>query len=363
MAGENNGSVPSEPAPKQSDYDFGDTGFDPEIEPQMFVESSVPVAGQAGSAAAPPPSAAAAGAPAEYKHPARLVRDAEAVGLTEDEILSTPPEYLQRTVYAAMRAMALAGGGRAGGEGVAQKQPAQAPVAAPVPEPEVDPLDDPEFDDPAVYDPKIVKAMRSLKKGQAEEVKALKEKLAKMEQLEQQRVQAQQQSRDQYIDNLFIKLGPKYAAVFGVKPAAKMHPSDPQFIARQKVLEIGDKLEGEPEECLRRAAEFLYGDKAAQVEDEEEETPVPAPVPVGKKKPSVAQPAASPAGVPAPVPGKALADRQAAWNGAATARPTQHARSLPKGDRAAVVTAARWMRENFGDEEDKPSDEELNGFL
>lgn len=376
-------------APKPDNpYDLGDTGYDPEVDFEMFAERSAD--GAASRAAASPSSPGSVpptpGAPAQ-NHPPVLLQLAKDLDIPQEVIDRTPTEFLQQTVNYASRDRAQStrtpapierprdprtGQFLPAGQPV-QAEPAAGSQATQTPQPAADPfgLDNPELSDPNKYDQTVVGVLRKL----AEHLTTTRQSVGHLAQFEVERQNTAREAKVKEIDQGFKKLGEKYGHIFGTQSAAQLRQDSPEWAARAKVFQAAANLDEPLDVALGKAADFYFGSQAKQATTNAD-TPyaVPAgpavrelhpPAPVNGAHQGEARPigptSGAPGGAPAPAQGAALGARQAAWNAAAGARPTQVNGKGAKGDRAAELAAARWMRENQGPEDS--SADELAGFL
>lgn len=300
-------------------YELGDVGHDPDADPVETATVTAAPGGKAGeSPSPPPPSPATSAAPAARpKHSRITLRQATDLGVPQELVDSSTPEQLDEYVYLLNRQRLefslerdrLGAADRPAG---GKKEPGRAPAPAATPEEGEGDID--LGLDEEQYDPGLISAIKKVAGTLRQENRQLRQQVEALVTSERARVT---ETQNQTIDRLFRELGPTHEATFGRGSRLEVGAASPEFSRRMAVLALVERMtEGTLPERFQRAVTTLFGDGKAVA------------------------PAAAPA-VPAAQPG--LAER---WAQGGTARPTHRTTAEPPGERKAVATAGRIMREN-----------------
>lgn len=292
------------------EYELEDAGFDDEID---IIPQSKP---KAEAKPTPEPTEAKPAAPEPKKHPASMVRLAEDLGVSKEEIDSLDTEVLGERVYQMTRNLRAA-----------PQQQATAPPPAKQPEPEEEEIDL-ELD-PEEYDEGLIKAMKKVSSVATKQIKELK---AKLEAAEAEKAQQYQASLYEQIDNAFVSLG--MDTVFGKAKRHELKPGSAEMVRRQAVLASlqASPIQGKsPAEAIAIRAKELFG--SAQ-----------APAPEQKAE-----------GAKSTTPSYTREQ----WNSAGLAKPTdRQTPNEPKGVKRATRAVAEKMREQGFEADDYLSTEE-----
>lgn len=307
--------APKEEKPVLAEYELGDSQFDPAIDlPPAKTPDPQPAAADA--------SLPAPAEPAAPKHSGRLVRMARDLGLSDEEINSTPTEQLDDIVYHLNRQALQSAREASRTETFHQSQdrraaPQEEPVAPEAPDEYGLDLDE------SQYAPGLVRALKEVAGKSKREIEALQKQVRSLEEREKNR---QQESVTRQLDRLFEKADKP--TLFGKGGRHELAAEGPEYMRRIAVLSAMDRMkEGTLAEKFQRAVTMLYG-----------QAPQPSE----------------------PANGNQLSDQQKRWNDAALAKPTQRQSEEPKGEAKALKSAARYMRENgIGDADDMTEE----GFL
>jgi hypothetical protein len=308
-----------------AEYDTSDGAFEEDFDLPQQASSVVPDAG-----------ASVASAPAQVspkqKHLRSLVSMAVDLGVPQEEIDAATPDALSNLVYHLNRQQLELARRNSREDALNPRQPAPAPAASAPAAPD-------DFDtglpDENEFEPSLVNAVKKIGKASRDKLKALEDRLAKAEANEQQRQQEQVNAR---VDSLFAGLGKEYEAVVGKGDWRAVSAKDPDAFTRRKAIlnmAAQDQSQTSFEDKFAKAAKQLFGGRAA---------PEPGEVEGYGEVPAGAPPA--------------LTQRQREWQEGTVGRPTARGKdSKPKGEKAALQAAAKYMRENnLGDED------ELAGF-
>lgn len=331
---------PPEAPPARSvldEYELGDTGLDPAHDsPAAPAPAAAPAAEAAAPeapAATPPPAARPAAA--KHEHNETVARMAADLGVPQAEIDQTPPDQLGRLVYHLNRQAQLSRGTqltpppgqlspptqlpRDPGTGRFLPKGAEPPAAV-APE---DDLGLPEGE----YDPALVKVLKE-QRAEIRRLKGLEQRIEHLSRREQKR-------EVETVADRFDKKFAEHEAVFGRGRGRELDGNSAEYQRRIAVLAQIDRdpRPGSFEQKFDRACQLLFGTLA----------PAPAPAPA-------AAPAAD-----------ELRRRQEQYDRGGLARPT-HRGQEPRGERKALQTAARVMREQglLSEEDD---DELADSFL
>ncbi len=245
-------------------------------------------------------------------HPAYLVRMAEGLGFTKDEIAGIPPEALGLAVAKVNEV-------RRQDERTASIERTHHEARQAAPPPDAAPKDD--FDlSSEEFDDRLVKVL----KRQEKDLQALR---AELNQLRTSELIRHNETLTQKMDRLFAK-NPK---LFGEGPGKKLPKDSPELKRRLAVLRDMDTIgSGDEEERYEKSLDALY--------------------PESKVKP------------PEPPPDKALEERKEQWNRGGVARPThRNGAPEPKGRHKAEQSVESLLKEmgSSGSEETTSPDEFL----
>lgn len=296
-------ATPEAPPPSQESL-VDQYEFDTDPEPTPEPETPAPPPSAATATSGPPAEAKDSPAPEEQpqeaakpNHPEALVRLAEDLGISSEEIETSSPEGLALAIRHIFRTTTA-------------KQP-EPKAETPEPEPEIDlGLDE------SQYEPGLIGAMKKLARENAKELKAVTAKLEEYEKREQAR---DIEEKNRRIDGAFESLGPDFEAHFGKGSARELGRESPELARRFAVLSFANQMKGDAplEKKLQKAANLLY-------------------------QPSPKQQATTP---PAAEVEKILAQRRGEWAEGGVARPThRESKELPKGPTRAKQTFNRELK-------------------
>lgn len=329
-------------------------GFDPDTDVVLVPADSAPLPKPAAAADPSPPTPTPAPEPKKYQHATPVAEAALRCGWTKAELDATPPEQLAADVFRLTQELHRQQLEDAREAALARTQfdrpapPQQQPTPAPEPK---DPWEEEIDRDLAEYDDGIKSKFKKAARVRDDELKALREKVAALEEREVKRTQ---QSTFEVLDDAFATLGESAAAVFGgltraelVAEATEAHRG--YLVRRGAVVQAAGLTNADAPAVVRRkiaaAARLLYGDAAFGARP-------PAESPADYASPS-GQPAPRPAPPKDPGTGRFLprggapAPTEEEWAAAGAAVPTQRATAdLPPGPSKAERTAAKWMKEH-----------------
>ncbi len=302
--------APSEPTktPKQDlveQYELGDTQPDPEVDQSPSLPGSPEEEGTT------PPPARPRGPDGKFKKqaPQHLIKLALDFGLSDEEIQDVDPEVLAQTVYHLNRQM------RNMQESNSRETAILGATNQPLEEKPEEPIT--LGVDESKFDPDLVSMFKELKK----ENRDLRNELNQVKQVQ---INQHSETMAQKIDRLFETQNEN---LFGKGRGAEMDQSGPEYARRLAVLRAvkEDKAKGSFEQKFQKYSKMLFG----------------------------AENQNSPAAV-------ARKFTKEEWEEGALRRPTARAGAgEPKGEKKAMQTAARFMRENGMTDESDPSAEDF----
>lgn len=293
-----------------AEYDVGDAS-----------EASSSNAGQA-----PAETSTTQESPVPQRHPSYLVRMARDLGLSDEEINSTPTDHLGQVVQLAQANIQKFVNQRMAEDEankrsfLQQQQPTPKPVEA---EEEISlaGLDE------SLHSPEIVGAFRQLAAANKTAAKRIKELEGRLSQGEQREQARHQMTRNQEIDAVFASLGPQIEKHIGKGTGQQVKTGNPvafqnrlRLVARVAALEKTEQSLGNSDfsfaDELKNQARSMFNVPVEESEDE------PAPALSAEEQ--------------------LLQQRRAEWNGGTVARPTQRRQGQePAGPAKARKSVAK----------------------
>lgn len=319
------------PATIADAYDLGDTDHDPVLDEAPAKEEAPPAVA---TPSEPPgedmrprgpdgrflPKEAK---PEPIKHSSRLIRMAQDLGISEEEIQKTPSDQLDEVVYhlnkqalelarEQSRERSILGATERNAAGA----PRMDPPFPPAPETETDPFDV-WAKDAGLY-PELLGELQRMR-SDLKELKALKGEFGEIRNHHRARMQ---ETLTEQLDRAFAR----HEAILGKGTRAQIKDGSPEHLKRMAVLGLVEKDTSKAplQDKIDKVVKALYGSAAPQ-----------APV------------------------DDILAQRREQWNGAGLAMPTNRSGGTePKGDKKAMATAHRMMKE-----QGLLDEENTDGFL